>query len=159
MSEVGKALRVARKEIRDHARDLRSVLSALLFPLLGPLSLALMFQVIASWDSKDQALELPVRGRANAPAMMAFFERYGAHITEAPADYEERVKDGKLDVVVVIGDDFAEMFEGGRPAPLSLVLDSSRTKAHARAMRVRRRDMATTIPVILVCPKYAVRRA
>ncbi len=138
MSEVGKALRVARKEIRDHARDLRSVLSALLFPLLGPLSLALMFQVIASWDSKDQALELPVRGRANAPAMMAFFERYGAHITEAPADYEERVKDGKLDVVVVIGDDFAEMFEGGRPAPLSLVLDSSRTKAHARAMRVRR---------------------
>ena len=77
---------------------------------------------------------LPVRGRANAPAMVAFFERHGAHVTEAPADYEERVKDGKLDVVVVIGDDFAEMFEGGRPAPLSLVLDSSRTKAHARAV-------------------------
>lgn len=138
MSEVGKALRVARKEIRDHARDLRSVLSALLFPLLGPLSLALMFQVIASWESKDQALELPVRGRANAPAMMAFFERHGARVTEAPADYEERVKGGKLDVVVVIGDDFAESFEAGRPAPLSLVVDSSRTKAHARAMRVRR---------------------
>ncbi len=138
MTEIEKALRVARKEIRDHARDLRSVLSALLFPLLGPISLALMFHVIASWESKDQAIELPVRGRANAPAMIAFFERQDVHVMEAPRDYEARVRDGKLDVVVVVGDDFAETFAEGRPAPLSVVLDSSRTKAHARAMRVRR---------------------
>lgn len=137
MSEVRKALRVARKEIRDHSRDLRSVLSALLFPLLGPVSMALMFHVIVTWESKDQALDVPVSGRANAPAMMAFFERHGARIKDAPPDYEERVRSGKLDVVVVIGDDFPSTFASGRPAPISVVLDTSRAKAHAHARRVR----------------------
>ncbi|MFO0589610.1 MAG: ABC transporter permease subunit [Polyangiaceae bacterium] len=137
MSEIQKALKVARKEIRDHSRDLRSVLSALLFPLLGPVSMALMFHVIATWESKDQALDVPVSGRANAPAMMAFFERHGARIKDAPADYEERVRLGKLDVVVVIGDDFPATFAAGRPAPIAVVLDTSRAKAHAHARRVR----------------------
>ncbi len=138
MSEAKKAVFVLRKELRDHSRDLRSVLSALLFPMLGPASLALMLQVIASWQSKDQAIDLPIQGRANAPAMVAFFERHGLTVTEAPRDYEERVKDGKLDVVIVIGDEYSSTFAEGRPAPVSVVLDSSNAKAHARALRVRR---------------------
>lgn len=138
MSEARKALRVARKELLDHSRDLRSVLSALLFPLLGPVALALMFQVIASWSAKDAVLELPIVGKQNAPALVAFFERHGVSVKDAPADYEARIQDGSLDVVVVFPDDFASEFAEGRPAPLDVVVDSSRTKAHARAMRVRR---------------------
>lgn len=138
MNELRRAMVVARKELRDHVRDLRSVLSALLFPLLGPLALALMFQVVTSWNDKDAAIAVAMVGRANAPALVAFFERHGVDVQEAPADYEDRVKKGTLDIVLIAGDDFAPAFAEGRPAPLSVVTDSSRTKAHARAQRVRR---------------------
>lgn len=138
MSEARKALRVARKELLDHSRDLRSVLSALLFPLLGPVALALMFQVIASWTRNDTALELPIVGKSNAPALVAFFERHGVAVKDAPADYEEQVRDGTLDVVLIFPDEYPSAFAEGRPAQVSVVVDSSRTKAHARSMRVRR---------------------
>lgn len=138
MSEVRRAFVVARKELVDHARDLRSVLSALLFPLLGPVALAFMFQVITSWTAKDAAVEVAMIGRAQAPAMIAFFERHGITVKDAPADYEERVKKGTLDIVLIAGEDFGPAFEAGRPAPLQVVTDSSRTKSQARAMRVRR---------------------
>jgi sodium transport system permease protein len=138
MKEARRALVVARKELRDHGRDLRSVLSALLFPLLGPLALALMFQVVTSWTAKDAAIGVAMVGQAHAPALVAFFERHGITVEEAPADYEERVKSGALDIVLIAGDDFAPAFVEGRPAPLSVLTDSSRTKAQARAQRVRR---------------------
>jgi sodium transport system permease protein len=138
VSEVRRAFVVARKELRDHSRDLRSVLSALLFPLLGPVAMALMFQVITSWTAKDAALEVAMIGRAEAPALVAFFERHGVAVKDAPADYEERVKKGTIDVVLIAGEDFRPAFEAGRPAPLSVVMDSSRTKAQARSMRIRR---------------------
>lgn len=138
MSDLKKALFVARKELRDHARDLRSVLSALLFPLLGPVALALMFQVIASWNAKDAAIELPVVGKENAPALVEFIERHGVTVKDAPPDHEARVRDGTLDVVVLIDDEYPAAFSEGRPAPVSVLVDSSRTKAHARAVRARR---------------------
>lgn len=138
MNEARKAFSVAKKELLDHSRDLRSVLSALLFPLLGPVSLALMFQVIASWNAKDGAVTLPTVGKENAPALVEFFERSGVKVEDAPADYEERVKTGKLDVVVVVTAEYPAAFAEGRPAPVSVFIDSSRTKAHARALRVRR---------------------
>lgn len=138
MSEIRKAVAVARKELIDHSRDLRSVLSALLFPLLGPVTLAAMFHVIATWTAKEAAIELPVEGRANAPALVAFLERHGVAVKEAPAGYERKVKDGSLDVVLVIGEDYPAAFAAGRPAPISVVLDSSRAKAHGRALRARR---------------------
>jgi sodium transport system permease protein len=138
MSEARRAWSVAKKELRDHARDLRSVLSALLFPLLGPVALGLMFQVIASWNAKEAAIELPVAGKENAPALVELFERHGVTVKDAPPDYEEGVRTGKLDIVVVLTPEYTTAFAEGRPAPVSVLIDSSRTKAHARALRVRR---------------------
>ncbi len=138
MSDFKKALSVFKKELKDHSRDLRSVLSALLFPLLGPVALVLMFQVIASWNSKDAITAVPVVGQQHAPALIGFLERQGIKVTLAPPDYEEQVRNGSLDVVIVIGPDYGQAFAEGRSAPVSVFLDSSRTKGHARSLRVRR---------------------
>ncbi|MBK8255806.1 MAG: ABC transporter permease [Polyangiaceae bacterium] len=138
MSEVKKTFIVAKKELRDHSRDLRSVLSALLFPLLGPVALALMFQVITSWTTKDKSQEVAMVGKVYAPALVAFFERQGLPVKDAPADYEEQVKLGKLDVAVVVDSTYGAAFAEGEPAPITVVFDSSRTKAQTRSMRVRR---------------------
>jgi sodium transport system permease protein len=127
---------VFRKELRDHLRDKRSVMSALGFTLMGPLLFGMMFTVMASWFNKDKALELPVVGRAHAPSLIAYLERSGVTLTEPPADYEARIQAGKLDAVLIIPEDYGKDFEAGRTASVHLVMDNSRNQARSTVMRV-----------------------
>jgi sodium transport system permease protein len=129
---------VVRKELRDHLRDKRSLSSAFVGPLLGPAILAVMFTLMASWYRQDKPLELPVVGREHAPSLMAFLERHGAKLTEAPADYEARIQAGKLDAVLVVPTDYAEDFSQGRTAAVQLVIDNSRNQARTTVQRARK---------------------
>ncbi|MFL5351692.1 ABC transporter permease [Archangium sp.] len=128
---------VFRKELRDHLRDRRSVMSALGFTLLGPVLFGVMFTVMASWFNKDKPLELPVVGRAHAPSLIAFLERSGAMLTEPPPDYEKRIQAGKLDAVLIIPGDYGKDFEAGRTASVQLVMDNSRNQARSTVLRVQ----------------------
>ncbi len=120
---------VLKKEARDHLRDRRSLLSALLMPLLGPLVFAATFGLLAKTLRSDKQLEVPMVNAKAAPSLVRFLERQGARIAIAPADYETQVRDGKLDLALVVGEDYAKEFAAGRGAPLRLVLDASRTRA------------------------------
>ncbi|XXF78773.1 ABC transporter permease [Myxococcaceae bacterium GXIMD 01537] len=128
---------VFRKELRDHLRDHRSLGSAFAGPLLGPAILAVLLTVMASWFREDKPLELPVVGRAHAPSLMAFLERNGAKLTEAPADYEALIQAGKLDAVLVVPEDYARDFSEGNTAAVRLVLDNSRNQARNTIRRAR----------------------
>ncbi|WP_257450798.1 ABC transporter permease [Archangium lipolyticum] len=128
---------VFRKEMRDHLRDRRSVTSVLGGSLVGPILFAVMFTVIASWNRQDKPLELPVVGRANAPSLMAYLERSGAKLSEAPADYESRIQAGTLDAVLIIPEDYGKDFAAGRSAKVQLVMDNSRNKARATIKRTQ----------------------
>jgi sodium transport system permease protein len=128
---------VFRKEMRDHLRDRRSVMSVLGGSLVGPILFAVMFTVIASWNRQDKPLELPVVGRANAPSLMAYLERSGAKLSEAPADYESRIQAGTLDAVLIIPEDYGKDFAAGRSAKVQLVMDNSRNKARATIKRAQ----------------------
>ncbi|MCY1019189.1 ABC transporter permease [Pyxidicoccus sp. MSG2] len=129
---------VFRKELKDHLRDRRSVLTAVMFPLLGPVVFLVMFNLLASWYRQDRPLELPVVGRSHAPSLMAFLERYGATLTEAPADYEARIRAGTLDAVLIVPEDYGKEFSAGRTAEVQLVVDSSRQSARHSILRARR---------------------
>ena len=50
------------KELIDHLRDRRSILSGLIMPVLGPAILLLMFTLMASWVREDRPLLVPVAG-------------------------------------------------------------------------------------------------
>ncbi|QRN98456.1 ABC transporter permease [Archangium violaceum] len=128
---------VFRKEMRDHLRDRRSVTSVLAGSLVGPILFAVMFTVIASWNRQDKPLELPVVGRANAPSLMAYLERSGAKLSEAPADYESRIQAGTLDAVLIVPEDYGKDFAAGRSAKVQLVMDNSRNKARATIKRTQ----------------------
>ncbi len=128
---------VFRKEMRDHLRDRRSVLSVLGGSLVGPLVFAVMFTVVASWNRQDKPVELPVVGRAHAPSLMAYLERAGTKLSEAPSDYESRIQAGTLDAVLIIPADYGKDFAAGRSATVQLVVDNSRNKARVTVMRVR----------------------
>ncbi|MDQ3264525.1 MAG: ABC transporter permease [Myxococcota bacterium] len=126
------------KELMDHMRDRRSVLTALIFPVLGPVMFAGMFTILAGWMREDRPLQLSVVGTANAPNLIAFLERAGAQLTPAPADYEQQVQDGDLDVVLVIPKAYGDDFEAGRSAKLDLVVDNSRNQARVPIRRTQR---------------------
>ena len=131
-------LAIFRKELKDHLRDRRSVLSSLLMPVIGPLAFLAMFTLIASWVREDKPLIVPVAGAANAPNLIAFLQRQGAIVETAPADFEAQVRDGKLDLALSVPEDYGKEFEAGHSAPVQLVEDSSRNKSRPQVMRARR---------------------
>jgi sodium transport system permease protein len=129
---------VLRKELKDHARDRRSVLSGLLIPVLGPLLFLGTFTLMASWTREDKPLVVPVAGAEHAPHLIAFLQRAGAIVEPAPADFEAQVRDGKLELALSIPEDYGKEFEAGRSAPLQLAFDSSSNKARPQVARARR---------------------
>lgn len=118
---------VLRKELTDGLRDRRTLLMALLFPLLGPLTLAGAIEVAGGSMQKvvREGITLPVAGREHAPNLVAFLAAE-ARVVDAPADPEAAVRAGDADAVLVIGPDFGARLREGRPAPVRLVVDESR---------------------------------
>lgn len=127
---------VLKKELVDHLRDRRSLTSGLLVPLLGPVLFAMMFTFLAEMSRKDKLLVVPVRGPENAPSLVAFLERNGAKVEPAPDDAEQKVRDGKLDLALVIPESYGRDFIAGRMAKVELVVDSSSNKARANVRRM-----------------------
>jgi sodium transport system permease protein len=130
---------VLRKELTDSFRDRRSLINALVSSLLGPLILFILLTVIGSTvgGGAERPLELPVAGAERAPGLIAFLEQRNVVVQPAPADPEAAVRAGDADVVLVIGDGYAERLQAGLPAPVQLVIDSSRQSAGPDAERAR----------------------
>lgn len=131
---------VLRKELIDNLRDRRTLVTSLLSALLGPFMLFLLLTVIGQTvgERAEQPLELPVAGAERAPGLMAFLEQRDVILQPAPADPEAAVRTGEADVVLVIGEEYAERLQAGLPAPVQLVIDSSRQSAEPSANRARR---------------------
>ncbi|MET0202929.1 MAG: ABC transporter permease, partial [Casimicrobiaceae bacterium] len=91
---------IARKEIVDSARDRRTLLVALLTAVAaGPIFLILIFNLIARQADSARELKLPAIGLSNAPALEAFLVRNQVTLSEAPADYEAKIRTGEINVV------------------------------------------------------------
>lgn len=130
---------VLRKELSDNFRDRRTLVNTLLSALIGPLMLFLIFTVIGqtAGERAERPLELPVAGAAAAPGLMAYLEQRNVVVLPAPDDPEAAVRAGDVDVVLVVGEGYAERLAAGLPAPVSLVGDSSRQAASVDIERAR----------------------
>lgn len=104
------------KEARDHLRDKRSIFLSLLFPLMAPMTVALLLHLVAGANvegAQDQvrAVEAAVSGRDHAPELVEFLKLNRVSLVEAPADKEKRealVTDGVFPFVLVIPENAAE---------------------------------------------------
>jgi sodium transport system permease protein len=131
---------VFNKELTEYLRDRRTVVNSLLTALLGPFMLVLLLTVISSTaaSSAEEPLELPVAGAERAPNLIAFLAQRNVEILPAPADPRAAVAGGELEVVLLIGEQYAERMAEGLPAPVQLVIDSSRQSAARSVDRVER---------------------
>ena len=132
MSTASRIAAIARKEIRDTARDRRSALVTLLSAIAaGPIFLVLIFNLIAGQAERARDLKLPVVGQQHAPALMEFLQRQQVALSDAPDDYEARIRRGDLEVVLVIDPNFSADVDRGRAATVRLVYDRSRDRARS----------------------------
>ncbi len=135
---LSQALVVFRKELKDWSRDRRSILTAVIGTLFGPLFVAFMFNTLASRQRQVEDVKIPVVGIAHAPALVDWLrQQSGVEVFEGPADSEEAVRTRKEDIVVVIPKDFVEKFKASKPAVIRLVADSSSQSTRAKVQRVR----------------------
>ena len=128
---------VFRKEVLDALRDRRSLMSALLYPILMPLMITLVFGAVARLQGSERPLEVPIVGQDRAPNLVAWLEERGVVIQEPPADPDAAVRDGDVDLVLVIDEDYGEQFRSVEPAVVRIVHDSSRTASLSSIRRTR----------------------
>jgi sodium transport system permease protein len=126
------------KELVDALRDRRAMLSLLLFPLVGPVLVAVALWLTTSEITRPVGAKLPVVGAEHAPGLIAFLREHEVSIEPPPLDIAAAVTSGEADAVLVIPRDYATRFRESRPIVVDLVSDNSRTGARATAMRVER---------------------
>jgi sodium transport system permease protein len=127
---LARTLAIVRKELVDTFRDRRSGTVTLLSSILaGPILLLLIFNLMARQVDRALELTLPVKGAEHAPAVVAFLERQQVTITQATGEYENAIRRGDLDVVLVVDDAFASDVAHGKPGRVQLVYDRSRDRA------------------------------
>jgi sodium transport system permease protein len=125
------AWRIFLKELKDHWRDRRSLLTVAIGSILmGPLSLLLFSHFITGLEEKSTRREITVSGAQHGPDLANFFARQAYTVKAAPADYETRLKNGSLTVaVLVVPPDFQQKLARAETADVQLVYDDSRTDA------------------------------
>jgi sodium transport system permease protein len=129
---------VFRKEMKDWARDRRSIITVLISSLVGPGIIFVMFTQIANRQRQVEDVKIPVVGTANAPALIAWLNQQpGVEVVDGPADPEEAVRARREDVVIVITDTFAKNFRASKPAQIRLISDGSSQNTRAKIQRVR----------------------
>lgn len=128
------------KEIVDNLRDRQTVFYALLF---GPILLPLLLggSLVASFKQLsidfDEVTSLSVQHAERAPRLMEFLHGHNIDVTEAPENVQTSVRRGDVLVVLEIPEDFAEQLRAGKPAPLTLHVNSADKESGKAARRVQ----------------------
>jgi len=129
---------VFQKEVLDGVRDRRSMLTALLYPLMAPLTLGMLFSQLAQVEGTEAPpLSIPVIGAENAPTLVDYLRQHDVTIEPAPEDPEAAVLSGKEAVILRIPIDFKERFNAGKPAIVEVIEDGSRVEQVASVRRLK----------------------
>ena len=120
------------KELTDALRDRRTLFMVLLSSVaIGPLVLVLVSTLVAGIEKRAEARVVVAQGMAHAPSLRNYLERQTYTVQDAPADYEQQLKDSKLgEPVLVLPKDFeADLARGVAP---EVVLVSSAANQRAQ---------------------------
>lgn len=124
------------KEMLDHLRDKRSILVAMIYPLLGPVLLGTILTFSGGSMRIDEGAPLivPVVNENAAPELVKFVQDQGAILVRGPEEPAPDVLAGRLPFVLAIGDRPAG--DPNAPLPLRLVTNPSRFDSIAATGRI-----------------------
>src|SRR5579884_2747097 len=110
----------------DHLRDRRSILIAMIYPLMGPILLGLMFNFVGGGMrvSEGAPLVVPVVNPGGAPDLMRYLESQGATIEPVFGNVRAAVVGGRLPLAMIVPTTPAQTGDG--PIPVRLLTNPSR---------------------------------
>lgn len=118
------------KELKDSLRDRRTAMMVFVASILtGPVTLVLIAQYVSGIEEKSSILKVRIAGQEHAPTLVNFLQRNDVEIEAAQPDYEARIREGRLDAVIVVPEDFEERLLSGDHAKVEIVYDDSRTES------------------------------
>lgn len=131
---------VFRKELTDALRDRRTLLTVFLSSVaMGPLVLVLISTLVSSIEQRAEAREILTVGLDHAPTLRNYLLRQTYTLAEAPADYEQRLRDSKLgDPVLVVPEGFEADLARGEAPVVEVVSASSNQRARSGEGRLTR---------------------
>jgi sodium transport system permease protein len=129
-------LTVFRKEMVDHLRDGRSILISMIYPLMGPLLLGLMFLFVGGGMRVNEGapLVVPTVHRENAPDLVRFLENEGATMQELTGDARSQVMDGRAALALILPERAGSEKES--PLAVRLITNPSRVDSMVATGRV-----------------------
>lgn len=117
------------KEVVDNLRDRRSLALALVYPLMGPILVAvlmgLMSRVLVAEPERGQVV-IAVSGGDQAPDLMALLDSHGVTVRPPPLDPANAVMRGLYPAVLIIPKGFQQTLAAGGQVELQLISDSSK---------------------------------
>jgi sodium transport system permease protein len=126
------------KELRELSRDRRTLLLALMMPLLFPV-LIIGMGTLAENRAKAQIeknLEIAIVGAEHAPNLVAWLAGQGIARKSLAKDPDAAIRDQDEDVYLRIEPDFGAHWREGKPALVEIVHDSTRQDAGIPVKRV-----------------------
>ena len=135
---MGAMLTVLLKELRELSRDRRTLMLALMMPLLFPV-LIIGMGTLAENRAKVQMekdLKIAIVGAEHAPNLVAWLAGQGIARKTLAKSPDAAIRDQDEDVYLKIEDDFAKHWREGTPALVEIVHDSTRQDANIPVKRV-----------------------
>ena len=126
------------KELRELSRDRRTVMLALMMPLLFPV-LIIGMGTLAENRAKEQVektLSIAIVGAEHAPNLVAWLAGQGIGRKTLAQDPDAAIRDQDEHVYLRIEPDFAAHWRAGKPALVEIVHDSTRQDANIPVKRV-----------------------
>lgn len=144
---------VTRKELRDALRDRRALSALLLFPVMGPLMIYFMFNMIIDIAEEAGSVTLPVVGAEHAVDLMDYLEQNGITLEmvtlAAPDDPDGdfytadqldeingAIRRRRYDYVLMIPPRFDQLISESRGGNVELHMESTRTTAGPKYSRI-----------------------
>jgi len=128
------------KELVDALRDRRTLLVVLLSSVaIGPAVLVLVSQLVAGIEQRAEARVVVVHGIQHAPTLRNYLERQTYTVREAPAGYEQQLRDSKLgDPVLVVPADFERGLAHGKAPVVELLASAANQRSQTGSGAVLR---------------------
>ncbi len=120
-------LTVFKKEMVDHLRDGRSILISMIYPLMGPLLLGLMFFFVGGGMRVNEGapLVVPILHAESAPDLVRFLEKEGATMQPLAGDVRGLVLGGRAAFALILPEHPAAATRAV-PLPVRLITNPAR---------------------------------
>jgi sodium transport system permease protein len=134
------SLVIFKKEIRDTLRDRRTLMSMLVMPLvLMPLLILGVgsFSEYEARKSQEREIRLGISNAGVAADLVSFLNGQDKlQLVTLEGDASEAVRQGQVDIAIVIPSDWAKDLAGQTPVSVSVLFNSTRTDSSVQLQRV-----------------------